>query len=118
MSFYTDGTQAEEQLPSAWPVPGVIDTTLIVTKNIEIPNGKSIDLHKYSDVAEPALAQTTGIGVPSKPLKLGDEDHFDMNNLLKHLKQPQHRNVTLTKPEHHTIPITTLSSADRDWRYT
>ena len=96
MALYATGFV---DLPSAWPVPGVIDHTLSKLNDIEIPGGPPVNLQKFGSdevpVTQPEVAQ------PGKPLKmLGDSVH---------VKLPGGKKVEAF------IPSTTLTSV-RDWR--
>ena len=86
-------------LPSAWPVPGVIDHTLSKLEDIEIPGGEPIDLQKYGGVDEYEVQQPQQLN--QKPLmQLGDSIH---------------RKLPGDKKVEAFIPSTTLTSV-RDWR--
>lgn len=105
MSLYQDGTQIT--IPSAWPVPGRVDPTLVKLNDVAVPGGPSIDLADYADAStEPQLEiPTRKLGKFPTGMKLGDAVHFDENNTLKHLIKPGIQN----------IPTSTLLST-RDWR--
>ena len=107
MSLYTDGTQIN--LPSATVVPGEIDPSLFKSEDVAVPGGRRINMADYAD--NPTQAVITAPqpqNLATKPMKLGDALHFDMNvdPNRKSLIQPKKHELT-------SIPSTTLTTDDR-----
>ena len=103
MSLYTDGTQITLPFATVWP--GVVDPSLVKLMDIAYPGGPEIHMEDYSSEGIPHIEMAGESTDAQKITKLGDENHFDNNEILVKY---------MTKPEDWITNRKLMSQ--RDWR--